>query len=163
MIIYLVRHAIAEEAAVWQGKDETRPLTREGMEKMRDIAAGLSIVVSGFDQICSSPLIRARQTAEILARQFKFRGDLLTWEELVPGAKPQSLEKKLKSLDVPAVALAGHEPHLGYAMSYFLTGKEDLLRPDFKKAGVCCIEYDGSIPATLLWFIPPKISRTMKR
>ncbi|HEY3132960.1 MAG TPA: phosphohistidine phosphatase SixA [Acidobacteriota bacterium] len=163
MIIYLVRHAIAQEAASWQEKDETRPLTREGMEKMREIAAGLSVVVSGFDQICTSPLIRARQTAEILAQQFKSRGDLLVWEELVPGAKPHSLEKKLTSLDVPVVALVGHEPHLGYVMSYFLTGKENILRPDFKKAGVCCMEYDGSLPATLLWFIPPKISRTMKR
>ncbi len=163
MIVYLVRHAIAEEAGAWQDKDETRPLTQEGIRKMREVAGGLSAVVDGLDRICSSPLTRARQTAEILARQFKFKEDLLVWEELIPGAKPQALERKLKSLDVPSVALVGHEPHLGYVISYFLAGTEDAVRVDFKKAGVCCLDYGASLPATLLWFIPPKIARAMKR
>ncbi|HEV8131455.1 MAG TPA: phosphohistidine phosphatase SixA [Acidobacteriota bacterium] len=163
MILYFVRHAIAQDAQSWGKGDETRPLTAEGVKKMREVAAGLAKVVEGFDEICCSPLVRARQTAEVLTQQFKHKKDLVIWKELIPGTEPAELQNKVNRLKADTVALVGHEPHLGYSVSYFLSGKQDTVQIDFKKAAVCCIEFNGSIPATLLWFIPPKVARAMVR
>src|SRR6185436_6950664 len=68
MEIYIVRHAIAEDAPSKGTGDAARALTEEGRQKMKEAAAGFAKLEFSIDKIFSSPLIRAKQTAEILAK-----------------------------------------------------------------------------------------------
>jgi phosphohistidine phosphatase len=159
MMLYFVRHAIAEEPDSCEGDDASRPLTEDGTRKMREVAAGLASVVQKLDVICSSPLLRALQTAAIVAEAFKHREKTLVWNELKPEAPPESLVGKLRRMQHAHVALVGHQPHMGSAVAYFLTGNADGLHLEFKKGGVCCLQFDNSPPSVLHWFLPPRMAR----
>jgi phosphohistidine phosphatase SixA len=68
MNLFLLRHAIAVEPGALSGaSDAARPLSPEGKEKMRKIARGMKALDLSFDLILSSPYVRARETAEIVA------------------------------------------------------------------------------------------------
>src|SRR3954466_8963065 len=74
MNLLVIRHAIAEdkEAFAASGRsDDQRPLTEAGREKMRRGAAGLRVVSPRIAVLASSPLLRARETAEIVAPVFR--------------------------------------------------------------------------------------------
>ena len=74
MNIYIIRHAIAvDEGMPEYEKDSERPLTDKGRKKMRQIAKGLRTLGVEIDLILSSPYVRARETAEILASEFKMK------------------------------------------------------------------------------------------
>ena len=162
MMLYLVRHAIAEERDSWKGDDASRPLTEEGASRMQEVVAGLGGVIKELNLICSSPLQRAVQTAAILARQFDTESDPLLWDELKPEAEPDKLAARLRPLPHAHVAVVGHEPHLSRAVAYFLTGEASGMQYDFKKGGVCCLEFSRRLPAVLCWCLPPRISRSLK-
>ena len=73
MDLLVIRHGIAEdrEAFAASGTDDAlRPLTDEGRRKMRQVARGLTTLVPALDLLASSPLARARQTADLLARAY---------------------------------------------------------------------------------------------
>jgi len=199
MMLCFVRHAVAADRETWKEEDETRPLTTAGAKKMKKVAKAVPLLTKDFTYICTSPLRRAKQTAKILARNSGHSGELLVWNELVPEAAPQSLQKKLQSLSEKTktarprskaasrraassasrknsnhgksaaqgnsvrVALVGHEPQLSRTVSYFLCGDPNKMSIAFKKSGICCLEYDGKIPATLRWFVPPRFARSIAR
>ena len=160
MLLLLMRHGIAEEPETWEGEDATRPLTNEGKKKTRAIAERLSTLVDEVDLIASSPLVRARQTAEIVQKAFH-RAPLATWPEL-EDAQYSALVKRLKTLEIKSALLVGHEPSLGTFAARCLTGKADGFALEMKKAGVCALEVDWSTPgarAVLLWHTSPKLLR----
>src|SRR5437016_5073253 len=95
MDVYIVRHAIAEEQSS-TGKDADRELTNEGKEKMKEAAAGFAGTGPKIDRILSSPLPRARQTAEIVARELG--KEVSEMKEMAPGHTPADVCGKLKSL-----------------------------------------------------------------
>ncbi|HEY2932221.1 MAG TPA: histidine phosphatase family protein [Acidobacteriota bacterium] len=199
MILCFVRHAIAADRQSWKEDDEKRPLTAEGVKKMKRVADALSLMGGDFTYICTSPLRRARQTAKILSRKSEHSAETLIWSELVPGSPPQDLLNKLQVLSRkrqakpaksgsasrrvapgksqkasndrrPAVsgnsaqiALVGHEPHLSQTVSYLLCGDAHKMSIAFKKSGVCCLEYNGKIPATLRWFLPPRMAASIAK
>ncbi len=70
MKLYIVRHAIAFPHGTPDMPDDERPLTEEGIQKMRQAAAGLRSLEYVPELILTSPLIRARQTADILLEEF---------------------------------------------------------------------------------------------
>src|SRR5262249_17271331 len=86
MNLLIIRHATAQDKGEWakSGRsDDERPLTGEGRRKMAQTAKGLRNVVDQIDVLATSPLVRARQTAEIVAEEFD---DLVlkTTKALVP-------------------------------------------------------------------------------
>lgn len=166
MKLLLVRHAIAEDRAEFEctgEPDEKRPLTQEGRKKMKRAAAGLVELISRVDILATSPLTRAQQTAEILARQLDDATPTVV-EALDPMQSYEALLDWLRRLDdVDTVCAVGHEPHLGGLASWLMTGNEKPLF-EFKKGGACLLEFDGVIErgaAQMRWLLTPGQLRTM--
>jgi len=162
MNIYIIRHAIAVEAGTPEyGQDSERPLTDKGRKKMRQIARGLRTLGVELDLILSSPYLRARETAEILAEVFKMKKKIAFSENLVPMADPELLIPEIsEKYSVDSIALVGHEPHLS-ALIGALTTENTMLGITLKKGGVCYLEADdlhhADHRATLEWLLTPGI------
>ena len=161
MKLYVIRHAIAvDEGTSDHESDSERPLTDKGRKKMRQIAKGLRNLGVEFDLILSSPYVRARETAEILADVFKMKKQLAFSDNLMPMAEPNLLITELnENHSVDSLALVGHEPHLSSFIGLLATEstKIDLT---LKKGGVCHLTADNlhhEHHATLEWLLTPGI------
>lgn len=159
--IYLVRHGIASDrigGAVLN--DGMRPLTDEGRTETKAVGKGLKKIGVKPDVMVVSPLVRTRQTAEILAEVLKVERPLEICNALAPGGTPSTIFKFLQQFDkAQELMLVGHEPDVG-AIVANLIGAHDLEIP-FPKAGVCRVDIAGLPPnATgyLKWFVTPKIA-----
>ncbi len=143
MKLLLVRHAVAEDAETFiaaGGTDAQRPLTEIGRKKMRKAANRLRAQVRGVDWLACSPLLRARETADIIARAF---GELPIIEraELDYRYPPEAVLDWLAALPAPAAAmLVGHEPQLSLLAGLFLAGEPRSLIA-LRKGGVALIEF----------------------
>ncbi|MEW6269713.1 MAG: phosphohistidine phosphatase SixA [Thermodesulfobacteriota bacterium] len=153
--VYIVRHAIAEEQS-GSGRDEDRSLTAEGRKKMRRAARGLVTLGVLPERIVTSPLVRARQTAEILGEAYPGVGIELT-DALAPGVDERTLTRLLNNRYAgESVALVGHEPDLSELLSYWLTGSRHAFETRFKKGAVACLATDELPPtgkALLEWLL----------
>src|ERR1700752_467971 len=117
MRIYILRHAIAEDSA--KGGDAKRALTDEGRKKMKDAAFGFAQLKPEIDVIFSSPLVRAIQTAEIVARAIEYSDEIETMEQLSPGYGPDAAASRVASLKkFQSVMLSGHEPNCSQLVSF---------------------------------------------
>lgn len=159
--LYMLRHAIAEEREAARYLDDAlRPLTGRGAEKMREIAAGMRALGLDITVIISSPFLRARQTADIVARQFKLSDRLVLSVHLEPGGDRTSLIRELESAskNAPGILLVGHEPDLSALISTLLAG-HDAAEITLKKGGLCSLTLDfapGPPHATLEWLLTPR-------
>ena len=163
MEIYLIRHAIAEERGEEWPNDDLRPLTDEGTRRFEESAKGLLEFDAPPAQVVTSPLVRARQTAKLLAAAMHAPVTVAVMEELAPGYPPSKVLSKVRKLkDKWPVALVGHEPDLGHLAAHLLGASRPL---PFKKGGMCRIDIVWSRPprGTLVWFLPPKGLRRLRR
>jgi phosphohistidine phosphatase len=165
MNLYLMRHGIAVAADQPEVEsDSERPLTPKGVKRMRRAANGLRRLGISFDTILTSPLVRARQTAEIVAETLGLEGRLEEISELAPEISVNHLIEGLTRFhDREDLLLVGHNPLLIRAFSFFISGKENL-KIELKKGGLGCIETDSlppSAPGTLHWFLTPKQLRRL--
>ena len=163
MLIHLLRHGIAAPLGEENHfRDEERALTPEGSMKMRKSAQGLKRLGLTFDLIASSPLVRALQTAEIVAETFKFRKTIELWEELEPDGSIEAVFTRLSGeTEKASVLLVGHQPSMGYLASCLILGDTKASLP-IKKGGIYCIQIDQIPPrdvGELCWMLPPKILR----
>ena len=161
MNLYIIRHAIAvDEGTSEYEHDSERPLTDKGRKKMRQIAKGLHTLGVEFDLILSSPYVRARETAEILADVFKMKKKIAFSENLIPMADPDLLlPEVIEKYPVDSIALVGHEPHLSTLIGV-LTAESKKLDITLKKGGVCYLLADNlhhEHSATLEWLLTPGI------
>jgi phosphohistidine phosphatase len=160
--LYLVRHAIAEVRGPDWPDDTQRPLTRQGRQRMRRAARGLRDLGVELDVILTSPLVRARQTADILVRRLTPKPVLVETSSLAPGQPHSAVLRALEPYRrARAVALVGHEPDLGMLAAFLLGAPQPLV---FGKGGVCCCECpklppDGDV--RLLWHATPRMLRRM--
>jgi phosphohistidine phosphatase len=159
MRIIIIRHGIAEQTASGaKGQDDAlRELTKAGKQKMRRAAEGLAKVVPEIDRIASSPLIRAAQTAEILADAYE-GVKTVQIAALSPRKPPAQLVEWLNAHPGDAtVALVGHEPHLSTFLCWLLTGLQESF-VELKKGGMAMIEIASPVTAgraKLLWLLKP--------
>jgi phosphohistidine phosphatase len=152
--ILLVRHGEAIEQAPGLG-DEGRFLTRKGRKISRRMARWLAKRDERSPvEIWTSPLVRAVQTAEILAERARPRGGVVAKGELSPNADPKELLELLAAHEGPGpLALVGHEPLLS------LVGRALLGDVDWeglKKSGVLALTWDGVGPARMRFLLKPK-------
>lgn len=160
MEIYIVRHAIAEEVSA-DGSDEGRELTPEGKKKMKEAASGFARMEKKIDRIFTSPLARARQTAEIVGEAIHKKIDDM--KELAPGHTPAQVCQRLQQFKgLESVMLVGHEPNCSELASYLLGGN-DRLSVEFKKGAICIVESREMKPGTgdLLLHLSPATLRLM--
>jgi phosphohistidine phosphatase len=164
--LYLIRHAIAHERdpARWRD-DRLRPLTPEGVEKFRRAAAGLGRLAGKVGCLLTSPLVRARQTADILHRVAGWPVPL-EQVELAPRRTAAQVLALLREQAVDSIALVGHEPDLSRLLAVCVAGPGARLGCQFKKGAAACLAF-GSAPragqATLEWLATPKLLRAAGR
>jgi phosphohistidine phosphatase len=161
MNLYIIRHAIAVDRGMPEYEDDSqRPLTEKGKKKMRQIASGLRTLGVDFDLILSSPYIRAKETAEILADVFKTKTGVAFSENLIPIGDPDLLISEInEKYSVNSIALVGHEPYLTTLISLLVSDNASL-DITLKKGGVCRLTADDlhhSRKTTLEWLLTPGI------
>lgn len=162
--LYLIRHGIAEDQGPACPSDEDRPLTAEGIRRLEESVQGLRALDVTLDRVLTSPLVRARQTAEIVRAGLDCREPLLVVDALRPGGRFEALAAALERLGRDrAVALVGHEPSMGQFGARLIGAARPLL---FKKGSVCRIDADTIPPVgagALQWLLPPRALRAFAR
>ena len=152
--IYLVRHGIAGDPDAWKGPDDSRPLTGKGRRRFRETARAFVKLGDRVDLLCTSPLVRAVQTAEILADAIDL-DEVYVLEEVRPDVPVQRLLERVAELDAKRVALAGHDPQLSGVAAAL--GNVEPARIDFPKGAI--IRFDGVDPkarkAEARWWLEP--------
>lgn len=161
MKLYILRHGDAVESGDPRFKENERPLTPKGIQRTKELAHALKQMEIAFDFILSSPLARARETAEIIGRGVKFSGQLELTDDLALSGSMADLVKHLNMLrPVPEnVLLIGHEPYLSGFISLLCTGGPGL-PITMKKGGLCRLDVESprcDKCATLEWLAPPRL------
>mgnify|MGYP002777063883 CR=1 FL=1 len=161
--LYLIRHGLAGEHGSYANDDE-RPLTEEGKQKTKQVANRLMELGLQFDLILTSPLVRARQTADILLavglskhlEEFDALadGNLESWLTWLKSWQPGSYRR---------LALVGHEPSLSQWAKSLVVGAA-IGSLQLKKAGVIGLLLPDQIApvghSTLFWLTPPRFLLT---
>jgi phosphohistidine phosphatase len=152
MYLYFLRHGEADWPD-WDCPDDERPLTKKGKKEIRKLANFLIRLDVDLDEIVTSPLPRAAQTAKIIAKRYS-----LTVHEddgLKPGFNRSDLEKLLEDRQDLALMIAGHEPDFTNVISA-ITGADLKL----SKGGVALVDLEpSSLKGKLLWLFPPKLAK----
>lgn len=160
--LYIVRHAIAAERGEDWPDDDKRPLTERGIARFKEVVGGLAWLDVTVDEIFSSPLVRAKQTADILAAGLPGKPAVKILDALSPGHSPTSVMAQLaRSARRRRIALVGHEPGLGELAAHLIGAGRAL---PFKKGGVCRIDVESLTSrraGALNWFVTPKILRRL--
>ena len=149
MKLFLLRHGKADWPD-WTGPDDERPLTEEGIEDMRLVAAALKRLKVEPGLILSSPLPRALRTAQIVAEALGVPVEQR--RELEPGFDRRACETLIATSPDGDLMIVGHEPDFS-SLIRSLTGS----RVNFSKAATAAIELGEGLPsARLLWLFPAK-------
>ena len=144
MEIWILRHAKAEDGGPGTS-DEERELTPGGHETMQSVARAIARLEPKLDAILTSPLVRARQTAEPVARALSLEDEVIETDALVPDADPKEILREIGKKGFQRAMVVGHMPHLGKLLGYLLTGRTDTAI-DMKKAALARIQFDGDSP-----------------
>ena len=156
MKIYFLRHGKAENRSEWRGDDADRPLTPAGEEAMRREAEALRAMDLALDLIVTSPLARARRTAEIVAGELGLGGCLVEDARLASGFDVARLEQILAEHGpAESVMVVGHEPDFGQTVAELIGGGDVVM----KKGGLARV--DVAEPAAgggeLVWLLTPPL------
>jgi phosphohistidine phosphatase len=162
--LYLVRHAIAAARGSEWPDDTKRPLTERGISRFKEAVKGLRRLDVALDEIFTSPLVRARQTADLLAAGIEGKPPVKVLDALAPGHTSAAVMAQLaKVAKRRRIALVGHEPDLGELAAQLIGAGRAL---PFRKGGVCRVDL-GSLTskraASLVWFLPPNVLRQVKK
>jgi phosphohistidine phosphatase len=160
--LYLIRHGVAAERGENFPDDTKRPLTNEGVHKLRKQAKALVSLDIALDVILTSPLVRTRQTAELVAAAFRNPPPIVSMASLAPGSAHHTIIEELsKQHRRHRIALVGHEPGLGELAGRLIGSRRPL---EFRKGAVCRIDVAALPPAgpgQLRWFLTPRIMRKL--
>jgi phosphohistidine phosphatase len=136
MLIYLIRHADALDGV----DDAARPLSVRGEQQLRVLADFLQRARTFVpDEVWHSPLVRARQTAELLAGYCDLITPLRLMPDLRPEDDPRAVARRLK-VNTRSVAVVGHEPHLSALATLLVVGKTEPVSFVMKKGAVLALE-----------------------
>lgn len=155
MDLFFLRHGAAFEREAWNGSDDARPLTAEGVTGIEREAKALANLKVRPTRILTSPLIRARQTAEIIAEGLGL--DAAAEESLLaPGFTTEALRRILAAQPrADSLLFVGHEPDFSLVVEHLIGGG----RVELKKGGIARVRIDDSTTprGTLLWLLPPRV------
>lgn len=160
MHLCLVRHAIAEERSLRWPDDALRPLTPEGRAKMERAARGLTRLLAP-GAVLTSPLVRAAQTAEIIAAA----AGLPRIEEVAALATgdDESLVRAVNRCGAQVVVAVGHEPTISQTLSRLLTGSVRVSSV-FKKGTAALVGFENEAEVGggwLEWLVQPAALRML--
>jgi phosphohistidine phosphatase len=159
MDLYIIRHADAQ--ALGEGgieDDADRPLTPAGQAQCGPLAAALQRQGVRLERIVTSPLLRARQTAEGLLKDLAPpTPDLHICDHLAPGSKRRKLTRFLRGLGAESIAIVGHMPDLGLYAGWLIGSKKAQI--EIAKAGIVCIHFEDEMDrgaGALTWMVTPE-------
>ena len=159
--LYLIRHGLAAERGENYPDDTKRPLTARGIQRLKREGRALAALDVTFDVILASPLVRTRQTAEVLASAFRTPPPIVNAQALAPGGTHNAIFDELskQALRRKRIAIVGHEPGIGELGARLMGLRKPI---EFKKGAVCRIDV-AALPPTgngqLKWFLTPRILR----
>jgi phosphohistidine phosphatase len=161
MKLYILRHGDAVEFGDSRYKEAERPLTPRGIQRTKLLTHALRQMEISFDAVLSSPLLRAKETAEIVVRGMHLPATLKLTDSLAPSGSMESLVHEITAIrPIPDNALlVGHEPYLSGFISLLCTGGTELSLT-MKKGGLCRLEVESpscSRCAVLEWLMPPRL------
>lgn len=152
MQVYLIRHAHALDLE----EDAVRPLSSRGQDQVRLVAPFLKR--SGLFQpqeIWHSPLVRSRQTADLLAQRLQLTAPLTLMPDLEPEDDPRAVARRIKAMPHP-LAIVGHEPHLSALATLLVAGRTEPPCFSMKKCAVLALE-GAAAHWTVRWHISPEL------
>jgi phosphohistidine phosphatase len=159
MDLYIIRHADAQplgEGGIMDDAD--RPLTAEGHAQCVSLAETLQRHGLHLEGIITSPLLRARQTAEGLIEALaQPKPGLHICDQLAPGGRRKKLTRFLNSFDPQSIAIVGHMPDLGVYAGWLIGSSK--AQVDLAKAGIACVHFEEELDkgtGTLTWMVTPK-------
>lgn len=159
MNLIVLRHGEAGSRIAIPEKDNERVLTESGKNEIIDVAKGLKSMKLKLTLIATSPLMRALETAKIVAKEMDKNKILELWEELKPEGDHSILYGRLSKLkEDSTVLIVGHEPYLSSMISEIVTGRKTS-KIVLKKAGSARISLDSFTPkpsGKLRWLLTPK-------
>lgn len=166
MNVFVLRHGEAGTRVTMPSKDFERPLTEAGRDDIESIASSLRDLHVEFDRVATSPLQRAKETAEIVASTYKTNSPKLEiWEELRPEGNRQDTIQHLSRLRQDAdVLLVGHEPYLSSLVGELITGGSTSAKISLKKGGLAKIQIHSFAPkpsGELRWLLTPRQLKKM--
>lgn len=154
MNLFLIRHAAAEDAT----PDESRRLTRSGRADAR--ALGVFLRKSGAftpDEIWHSTLVRARETAGLIAAELRKAPAPVEVAGLAPEDDPAAFARRLRA-GAESIAVVGHQPFLGALASLLVTGAAEPPRFAVRKCAVIALEGTGR-SWIVRWHLSPELIR----
>ncbi len=156
MILYLIRHAKAVERDSGDVPDDYRVLSPDGREVVKRVAEWCVDQQICIEQIVSSPLLRAVQTAEILSAMIHPSKKVeITLALGVGGSTGQILRFLPQYQHLNSLALVGHEPTIGITASTMLDINKKV---SFSPGSICCLAFHGvdqAPQASFRWMINP--------
>jgi phosphohistidine phosphatase len=162
--LYLIRHGIAEVRSDAWPDDTKRPLTDEGMSRLRRSARALARLGVSFDVILTSPLVRTRQTADIVAAGFSPKPPVVNVDALAPDGSSAAVLAELENqAKRKRIAIVGHEPGIGELGARLIGTRHEM---EFKKGAIARVDVEQlppKGPGVLRWFISPKFLRALKK
>lgn len=162
--LYILRHGEAGKRVPASSKDSDRALTVTGEKEVKEVAQALAALKVRPDFVATSPLKRARQTAEIVAKALRVKkGDFGEWSELKPEGRRPELYKKLSQLKPESkVMVVGHEPYLSTMVGEIAFGNSGGIV--LKKAGIAKVtvtSFHPRIRGELRWLLAPRHMKQM--
>jgi len=165
MVLYLVRHGIAVNVGErGVSLDRNRMLSEEGVARTREAAEGFASLECDVARVVSSPLLRARETADIFRRALGIGLKVETSERMSGATEVEETLAWLRKQPAKSTMLVGHMPHLAELASALLADSGQVLDIQFKKAAICCLWCDGkALPggARLDWLLQPRTLRAL--
>jgi phosphohistidine phosphatase len=160
--LFLIRHGIAADRGPAWPDDGKRPLTEKGLARLRREVKALAALDVAFDLVLVSPLVRARQTADVFAERMAPHPPVTVIDALAPSGTPAQVVEELgKHTRRRRIALVGHEPNLGELAARLIGSRVAI---EFKKGAICRIDVEAlppSRPGRLRWFATPRILRAL--
>jgi phosphohistidine phosphatase len=161
--LYIVRHAIAAERGEDWPDDSKRPLTERGIARFKQSVAGLNRLDAIIDEILTSPLVRAKQTADLLSSGLDAHPPVRVLDALAPGHEPDQVVSQLaRTAKRRRIALVGHEPGLGELAAHLIGARRPLA---FRKGGACRIDLvslTSKRPGAHIWLVTPRMLRGVR-
>jgi phosphohistidine phosphatase len=165
MNLYIMRHAEAEDEAE-SGGDQARRLTERGRERTRGAAGGLCALGLRFDAILTSPLVRAAETAELVADEYSNNPPPQVLPALSPDISPRQAMAALSPFARHESVLAvGHEPQVS-KLAALLLASNGALAIRFKKGACVALELPNPIEAgaaELRWMLTQRQLRKLRK
>lgn len=159
MEIYIIRHGVAADLDNEVVEEGYRYLTLPGRNHCKIVSQKLKDMRIEFDQILSSPLIRAVQTAEIFATVLKYQGEIRTAIELIGGSSfTRFLQLLRRYSHNKRLAVFGHAPDVNnFTLNLIKANPVKDLQINFKNSGVCKVDFDfKKETGKFIWYLNPE-------